>query len=920
MRHLRHLGLLLGLSVFWPGGTYATLQDSGFTETAWLTTNAGSFGVSGIAWAPDGSNRLFWCAQDGKVMIIKNGVALAAPFATMSPIRTGGEEGLIGITFDPNFVDNGYVYVYVTSQNGVAEIIRYRASGDTGVERTVLKTNLPSAGNHNGGGIGFGPDGKLYWAIGNNGSDIPLDDLTHLTSKVGRMNPDGTAPNDNPFYGTGNAETNFVWARGFRNPYTLTFQPSTEKLWVNVVGTYAEQIFQVNAKDHAGFINGDRNTEGNQVAPYVQPVLNYWEGTGETPGISSATRSNNIVTVTTTTNHWLYKPGRRVRIAGMPDSSFNTSDPYPPITEIPAPNQFRFAQAGPNATSTGNGNSYANVAGIGRVVLGGTFYDGTQFPEAYRGNFFWGDFSSGNVMRAVMGGPAANKFTSVDFFSKGITQYIDAAVGPDGALYYANYTGTFYRVAYKTSQQGIVLSNQHVRMSEGGRAVVMASLAMAPAGGVQVAVARQSGDTDLTISGGASLSFGPSNWNVPQAITISSAVDGDSDEDVATFTAQATGLASQSFTVKATDSNSLALVLTPASLDLDEGGSPGTFTVRLSKAPPGTVTVSSARSAGDTETSITGGAALSFNSSNWSSPQTVTVRAGNDADGNDETATISVTATGIPGRTVTVNVRDSQLKPPTFTSSAPLAAVVGAPYTYDANATGNPDPTFELTAKPAGMTINEATGVIAWTPAATGSFLVTVRAKNSSGTKDQSFTIKVSPDQPPKSVITRPLEGEAISGSHAEFYGDCVDDVGCTQAEFFVDGTSVYTDKNTFEHYHFNGAHAQFDTWNYANGPHEFKMVVTDNSGKKAEQEIVATVANSGDRPDAGNDAGSVGPDGPATGGDDAGPEATVPPPEDSPGCSCRTSAPAGSAGSLLGAAGLAAALGRRRSKRGGRI
>ncbi|MBK7396999.1 MAG: PQQ-dependent sugar dehydrogenase [Myxococcales bacterium] len=640
----------------WVGAASATLVDAtNFTETVFATVAVGGYGPTTMVWAPDGTNRLFWTKQDGTIRIIKNGTPLPTPFATMSPIRPGGEEGLLGLAFDPNFVDNQFVYAFVTTSYNKGEILRYRATGDVGVERTVLITDLPQGGNHNGGGIAFGPDGKLYWGIGEASNLVSLTDTVTLASKIGRMNPDGTAPNDNPFFDGSGPNNDYIWARGFRNPYTMTFQPSTEKLWVNVVGSYAEQIFLVNKGDHAGYIRDTAATEGSQVPPYIQPALDYW-AYEETRTIAAAgvVRSGGIVTVTVTSPLKNYKPGCRVRIAGVTNASFNTTAPHPPILDVSSPTQFTFAQAGPDATS---GAGSTRVEAIGRTVLGGTFYDATSFPAAYRGNYFWGDFDSGRVMRATMGGPSANKFATIDPFSTTITQYIDAAVGPDGALYWTRYDGTFYRVAYKPTTQGIVLSNQHVRMSEGGRAIVTASLAMAPTGPVTVAVARTAGDADLSVSVGASLTFGPGDWNVPKPITFSAAADGDSLDDTATFTATATGVPSETVIVRATDNTNQGLVVSTTALTVDEGTS-GTFTVALARAPSAPVTVVVARTDGDGDITVAGGASLVFTAANYATPQTVTVAAASDPDGTDDAATLTLSSAGIATRTVAVVARE----------------------------------------------------------------------------------------------------------------------------------------------------------------------------------------------------------------------------------------------------------------------
>jgi len=80
----------------------------------------------------------------------------------VSPIFAVGECGLIGIAFDPDFVSNGYVYVFATVSTSEQQIIRYTAVGDVGTDKTVVIPGLPTVGaNHDGGAVGFGPDGRL---------------------------------------------------------------------------------------------------------------------------------------------------------------------------------------------------------------------------------------------------------------------------------------------------------------------------------------------------------------------------------------------------------------------------------------------------------------------------------------------------------------------------------------------------------------------------------------------------------------------------------------------------------------------------------------------------------------------------------------------------------------------------------------
>jgi glucose/arabinose dehydrogenase len=151
------------------------------------------------------------------------------------------------MAFDPDFTSNGYVYFFVTVSSSEQQIIRYTASGNIGTGKTTIVQDLPTDGeNHDGGGIGFGADGMLYWGIGDLGNGTGVDnDLDSMAAKIGRARRDGSVPGDNPFADGPGGNADYIFARGFRNPFTLTFQPSTDLLWVNVVGTSYEQVFVV---------------------------------------------------------------------------------------------------------------------------------------------------------------------------------------------------------------------------------------------------------------------------------------------------------------------------------------------------------------------------------------------------------------------------------------------------------------------------------------------------------------------------------------------------------------------------------------------------------------------------------------------------------------------------------------------------
>lgn len=525
-------GVILGASL-----------DTNFTQTV-FTTNAGT-NISGMAWAADGSDRLFVIGKEGTIGIVKNGARLPTPFATLSPIYLNSECGLLGICFDRNFVLNGYVYVFVTVSSNEQQIIRYRAIGDLGVDKTVIVPGLPTHGEyHDGGAVGVGADGKLYWGIGDTTGFGVNADLTSLASKIGRANLDGTVPADNPFVDGPGGNNDYIWARGFRNPFTLTFQPSTGDLWVNDVGETYEQVFQVKAGDHAGW----NAYENNQPAGFITPKIKYKTGGTDMRNLLSvagAVRLDNAVTFTTTVTHG-FRQGEKITITGVTDPGFNGAF-Y--VASVPSATTFTVAQAGADASS---GGGTATTLFQGSAVLGGCFYDSTGAPAAYRGNFFFGDHTSGQIMRAILN--PSNDVISVDTFADGVLPHIDTCVGPDGALYSVSYyDGRVTRLAYNFSAQQLVVTPTIVRMCEGGGAAVAIRLAQAPPGNVEVSVSRTAGSTNIAVTSGSSLIFGPANWSVPQVATIIGLADNDSADSTATLAVSALGLPSETVTVHALD-------------------------------------------------------------------------------------------------------------------------------------------------------------------------------------------------------------------------------------------------------------------------------------------------------------------------------------------------------------------------------
>ena len=114
--------------------------------------------------------------------------------------------------------------------------------------------------------------------------------MTSLAAKVGRANVDGTVPSDNPFFDGTGPNNDYIFARGFRNPFTMTFQPTTGLLWLNVVGTSYEQIFAVRAGDHGGY----NDYENNQPDGYITPIIKYRTNGTDSRTVTSAPGTGDI--------------------------------------------------------------------------------------------------------------------------------------------------------------------------------------------------------------------------------------------------------------------------------------------------------------------------------------------------------------------------------------------------------------------------------------------------------------------------------------------------------------------------------------------------------------------------------------------------------------------------------------------------
>lgn len=276
MKHL-HFSRSLALLVFGTFLTCLTASAAAATLPANFTESSLATGLASptsMEFAPDG--RLFVAEQGGRLRVIKNNALLPTPFVTLT-VESSGERGLLGIAFDPGFATNHWVYVYYTATTPSVHnrVSRLTANGDVAVagsETVLLELENLNATNHNGGSIHFGPDGKLYVAVGENANSANSQTLSNRLGKMLRINADGTIPDDNPF-STATGVNRSIWAMGLRNPFTFAFQPFSGRMFINDVG---ETSWEEINEGVAGANYGWPLTEGPTNDPrFVAPLFAY---------------------------------------------------------------------------------------------------------------------------------------------------------------------------------------------------------------------------------------------------------------------------------------------------------------------------------------------------------------------------------------------------------------------------------------------------------------------------------------------------------------------------------------------------------------------------------------------------------------------------------------------------------------------
>jgi uncharacterized repeat protein (TIGR01451 family) len=231
-----------------------------------------------------GSGEMWVGTQGGTIYDYRGGTLnTTTPVVTLPNVDSKGEDGLLGLAFDPDYATNGYVYisytVNITNSGGTvvpyARLSRFTAAGGTispATEKVYYQGNQAQALHHAGNDLQLGPDGKLWWAVADNDPAITnAETLGNIYGKILRFNLDGSVPADNPFVNVPSAVPyNYAW--GQRNPWRFTFLPTGQAMVENTGSSYWEDLDTIQSGGNYGwdYFEGNCGSCG-----YLNPAYAY---------------------------------------------------------------------------------------------------------------------------------------------------------------------------------------------------------------------------------------------------------------------------------------------------------------------------------------------------------------------------------------------------------------------------------------------------------------------------------------------------------------------------------------------------------------------------------------------------------------------------------------------------------------------
>jgi glucose/arabinose dehydrogenase len=359
-----------------------------------------------IAFVQDPTDRSvqYVVQQGGRIRVVRNGISLPADFLDVtSSIRSGGEQGLLGLAFAPDYAASGRFFINFTNTGGDTVVARFRRSSDPLVADPATRFDLRLGGarrfveqpfsNHNGGHLVFGPDGYLYIGLGDGGSGNDPghraqnpDDLLGKMLRIDINVPDGDPagyriPPDNPFAGPHPARDE-IWAFGLRNPWRYSFDDPARG------GTGALVMADV----------GQNQWEEIDYEPSARGGRNYG---------------------------WRNREGAHDNVTTRPLAYLPATDPI-----------FEYGRAD------------------GASITGGFVYRGARLGAAYRGRYFFADFVSGRVWSIALtinadGGASASdrRDHTAELGGRAVVGNVSSfGIDADGELYIVNYTGSIVRI------------------------------------------------------------------------------------------------------------------------------------------------------------------------------------------------------------------------------------------------------------------------------------------------------------------------------------------------------------------------------------------------------------------------------------------------------------------------------------------
>lgn len=243
----------------------------------------------------DGSNRICVLEQQGTIKIFNNDpdVSSTSTFLDISSkVISGGEMGLLGLSFHPDYENNGFVYLNYMLDDPLRTRIARMTINDTdpnklnaSSEIIIMEFNQPYQ-NHNGGQLGFDQDGYLYVAIGDGGGagdpDGNAQNKSSIFGKILRIDIDSSSPysipSSNPFYGNSENFREEIYAYGLRNPWRFSFDEITDRLWAADVGQNQwEEINIIESGKNYGWsiLEGTHTYDGGDMSGLEPPVYEY---------------------------------------------------------------------------------------------------------------------------------------------------------------------------------------------------------------------------------------------------------------------------------------------------------------------------------------------------------------------------------------------------------------------------------------------------------------------------------------------------------------------------------------------------------------------------------------------------------------------------------------------------------------------